>query len=74
MQSNYLQKPTFGNLPALLTERDTADWSGYSVASFQRARWEGKGPKFIKLGRNIRYREEDLLAWIEVENSKEAES
>lgn len=59
------QKPTFGNLPTLLNEKEAALWSGYSVAYFQRARWEGKGPKYIKLGRSVRYREEDLRAWID---------
>ncbi len=72
MQNTINQKPSFGQLPAILTEREAAVWSGYSVAYFQRARWEGKGPRFIKLGRNIRYREEDLLAWISKENSDDA--
>jgi predicted DNA-binding transcriptional regulator AlpA len=72
MQNTFNQKPSFGQLPAILTEREAAVWSGYSVAYFQRARWEGKGPRFIKLGRNIRYREEDFLAWISKENSDDA--
>jgi predicted DNA-binding transcriptional regulator AlpA len=72
MQNTFNQKPSFGQLPAILTEREAAVWSGYSVAYFQRARWDGKGPRFIKLGRNIRYREEDLLAWISKENSDDA--
>ena len=72
MQNTFNQKPSFGQLPAILTEREAAVWSGYSVAYFQRARWEGKGPRFIKLGRNIRYREEHLLAWISKENPDDA--
>jgi predicted DNA-binding transcriptional regulator AlpA len=72
MSLTLVTKPKFGDLPTILTEREAAVWSGYTVTYFQRARWEGKGPKYIKLGRNIRYREEDLLAWIEEENSKEA--
>lgn len=30
-----------------------------------RLRYEGHGPKFVKLGRSVRYRWEDVHAWIE---------
>ena len=26
---------------------------------------EGKGPKFMKIGRSVRYRRADVLAWLE---------
>lgn len=39
--------------------------TGLSAAFFERARWEGFGPKYIKLGRAVRYKKADVLAWIE---------
>ena len=49
----------------LLKERDAAPIVGMSVAWLQRKRWEGGGPPYVKYDRAVRYRESDLLAWIE---------
>lgn len=38
--------------------------TGLSNAYFERSRWEGGGPKFLKIGRLVRYRKSDVLAWI----------
>jgi predicted DNA-binding transcriptional regulator AlpA len=38
---------------------------GVSVATIRRWRLLGKGPRFTKLGASIRYREEDVEAFIE---------
>jgi predicted DNA-binding transcriptional regulator AlpA len=38
--------------------------TGLSAAYFERGRWAGYGPKFIKLGRLVRYRKADVLDWI----------
>ena len=38
--------------------------TGLSSAYFERARWAGQGPSFIKLGRLVRYRKSDVLAWL----------
>jgi predicted DNA-binding transcriptional regulator AlpA len=35
-----------------------------SNAYFERGRWAGYGPRFIKLGRLVRYKKRDVLAWI----------
>ncbi len=51
-------------LETLLTQKQVSDATRKSEAYFERARWAGGGPKFIKLGRSIRYRESDVLAWI----------
>lgn len=52
-------------LPTLLTQAELAEYLGKSLAWCERARWEGAGPKFIKLGRHVRYRVADVLAWID---------
>jgi predicted DNA-binding transcriptional regulator AlpA len=39
--------------------------TGLSNAHFERCRWQGTGPRFVKLGRLVRYRKSDVVAWIE---------
>lgn len=38
---------------------------GVSAAWCERGRWVGYGPRFLKLGRLIRYRKGDVLTWLE---------
>jgi len=52
-------------VPRLMSQRDLAGYIGKSTAWCERARWAGEGPRFIKLGRNVRYKVEDVLEWIE---------
>ena len=49
----------------LLTEKNVAEILAMSVSWLQRKRWEGGGPPYVKFDRAVRYREHDLLAWIE---------
>ena len=49
----------------LLTSREVAQMLGLSVAWCEYHRWKGDGIPFLKLGRVVRYREVDVLAWIE---------
>jgi predicted DNA-binding transcriptional regulator AlpA len=48
----------------LLNEHDVARLTKMSVASVRRWRLFGKGPKFLKLNSAVRYRSEDLQAWL----------
>jgi predicted DNA-binding transcriptional regulator AlpA len=53
------------NAPAeLLNEYDVARITGLSVASVRRWRLFKKGPRYIKLGAAVRYRAEDVSAWL----------
>lgn len=52
-------------LPRLLTQRDLCEWLGKSNAWAERGRLEGYGPNYIKVGRSVRYRAEDVLLWLE---------
>jgi predicted DNA-binding transcriptional regulator AlpA len=56
---------TFSPKDRLLTEQQVADWLNKSVAWLQRGRWAGTGIPYRKLGRNVRYAESDVLAYIE---------
>jgi predicted DNA-binding transcriptional regulator AlpA len=52
-------------LDSLLSEHDVARVIGLSVASVRRWRLLRQGPKFLKLHSAVRYRAEDLKAWLE---------
>ncbi len=47
------------------TEKEAAAIYGYSVAWFQRKRWEGSGPPYRKIGRAVRYPSDELVTWFE---------
>jgi len=48
----------------LLTQRQAAILLCLSERTLERLRVSGGGPKFVKAGRAVRYREADLEAWI----------
>jgi len=52
-------------LPTLLNESDVARVTGLSVASVRRWRLFKHGPKYLKIGASVRYRTEDVRAWLE---------
>ena len=41
-----------------------AEFLGWKPGTLDRRRWLGQGPKFYKVGRSIRYKLEDLEAFI----------
>jgi excisionase family DNA binding protein len=49
----------------LITTNQAANMLCLSEMTLRKWRWEGKGPRFIKLGRKVAYRQEDLYDWIE---------
>jgi predicted DNA-binding transcriptional regulator AlpA len=59
---------------ALFTERTLVELTGLSEAYFQRARWSGDGPKFLKIGSRVRYRKLDICAWLNRAESAESTS
>ena len=56
-------------MPRLWDQKRLAAYLGKSEAWAERARCAGAGPKFIKLGRHVRYKAEDVFDWIE-ENAR----
>lgn len=52
-------------MPRLWDQKTLAAYLGKSTAWCERARWCGEGPRFVKLGRHVRYRADDVLEWIE---------
>lgn len=49
----------------LLTECEVADLLNISVRTLQAWRVRGGGPRFIKVGRAVRYRLSDVQDWID---------
>jgi excisionase family DNA binding protein len=49
---------------ALLTERELADCLKVSLTTVRRLRRTGKGPPVVWVGRQPRYRKQDVDAWI----------
>ncbi len=47
-----------------LTEKEAAKHLGLSVAWFQRKRWEGNGPPYVKVGSAVRYNVRKLDEWV----------
>lgn len=56
---------TTQTVPALLTEREAAEFLGVSPIWLQRDRWRGPQIRFVKIGKHVRYRASDLADFIE---------
>ncbi len=52
-------------IDALLNEYDVARILGMSVASVRRWRLLRQGPKYLKIGAAVRYKSEEISAWLE---------
>lgn len=50
---------------ALLTERQAAGFLNLSVRTLQGWRLRGGGPVYVKCGRAVRYRRQDLRAYVD---------
>lgn len=46
-------------------EHQASEITGFTVKTLQQRRWAGKAPRFIKMGSKIRYRESDLLEFLD---------
>jgi predicted DNA-binding transcriptional regulator AlpA len=53
----------------LLTERDVARITNMSLASVRRWRLLRQGPKYLKINSAVRYKSEDVGAWLETRPS-----
>lgn len=50
---------------SFLTTDEAADYVGLQKSTLEAWRCRGGGPRFVKMGRAVRYRQADLDAWIE---------
>lgn len=49
----------------VLTTRQAAEYLNVKESTLEQQRWQGKGPRFVKLSRSVRYRLADLEAYLE---------
>jgi predicted site-specific integrase-resolvase len=56
---------------SFLTPDQVAERYQISPDSLKEWRYKGRGPKFLRIGKRVRYREADLLRW-EQEQEQEA--
>ena len=47
----------------LLTQKQCAELLRLSERTLERLRVSGTGPKFVRMGRSVRYRQSDVEAW-----------
>ena len=52
-------------MDALLDQKQVAQMIGVSIGTLERHRVAGTGPRWARLGRLVRYRQVDVLEWIE---------
>ena len=53
------------SLEPLFNERDVARVTGLSLASVRRWRLFRNGPRYLKIGVSVRYKPEDIAAWLD---------
>lgn len=51
------------NLSPYLNQDAAGAFLGLSARTLERFRVDGRGPNYLKLGRRVAYRREDLTAW-----------
>lgn len=51
----------------LLTTEQAAAWLGVQPYTLRRWRSDGRGPRWVRVGRLSRYRLDDLAAWAEAQ-------
>jgi len=52
-------------MDALFDEKQAAQMLACSVAALRKWRLLGKGPAYVKIGRLVRYRHADLMAYLD---------
>ena len=53
------------SLGQLLTPEDVSSFLGVPIGTLANWRYLGRGPTFVRIGRHVRYRPEDLGTWID---------
>ena len=53
------------NFPRLLNQKEVASIIRKSEAWLERQRWLGEGIPYLKIGRSVRYQEDDILSFLE---------
>jgi excisionase family DNA binding protein len=60
--------------PHTISEPEAARYLALSRAYLRQARGHGRGPAYFKIGRTVRYRTDDLHAWLQAHRVTTRES
>jgi len=60
-----IKAPSLPRLSEMLREHRVADYLNVSVRTLQNWRMFSKGPKFVKIGRAVRYKRADVETWLD---------
>lgn len=60
-----ISKKTAAALPHLLSVSDLANYLGVPPRTIYTWRYKGVAPKGFYVGKHLRFREDDVLAWLE---------
>jgi predicted DNA-binding transcriptional regulator AlpA len=52
-------------MDTLLNQKQAAHALGLSIRTLERHRVTGTGPRWVQLGKLVRYRQKDLAEWVE---------
>jgi predicted DNA-binding transcriptional regulator AlpA len=52
-------------IESLLTDAQVSELTGRGVPTLQKDRLRGTGPRYLKIGRLVRYRHGDVEAWLD---------
>lgn len=53
------------SMPVFLTQREVAELLRVPVRTVEDWRLTRSGPPWVKLGRHVRYEQDELLAWVQ---------
>ena len=56
---------TRSELPELLSLKDLAEYLGYPPSTIHYWRLRGRGPRGFRVGKQLRFRAEDVRAWLD---------
>jgi predicted DNA-binding transcriptional regulator AlpA len=55
----------------LYNSEELSDFLGSTPGTLAQWRFHGKGPRFVKIGRNVRYRASDVNAWLDAQTREQ---
>ena len=58
----------------LLSPQEVADWLGVPVATVYRWRQTGGGPPGYRVGRHVRYREFEVIDWLDGQRDRSGDA
>ena len=63
--SSELFQELFRRYPPLLNQKQYCELTGKANSTAEQDRLYGRGAPFIRMGRSIRYRLDDVVAWLD---------